>query len=271
MALASDSPALHLVPASGLFCPPGDQRGVHRPQGSARDAGAYELAPPTISAASAVVTNPTTAIVTASIDPNLQHTTAVVHYGPTTALGSATAPLNLGAGNSQVRLTISVNGLHPNATIHVEVNASNADGPSQSADVTLTTPPVGGQAAPIITSLRESARRWLEPVARHRRRTTPTRRLPIGTMFTYKLDEHARVTLQFIQLRHRRHPRRVGALTLPGREGSNRLPFLGRLGRHRTLAPGRYRLVVIATTPVGRRSAPAQVTFTIVREPGARR
>lgn len=44
MALGAGSPALDRVPASGSGCPATDQRGVPRPQGSACDIGAFELA-----------------------------------------------------------------------------------------------------------------------------------------------------------------------------------------------------------------------------------
>ena len=84
MALAPGSPAIDLVPAGGRFCPSTDQRGVHRPQGAACDAGAYELAPPTIGAPSVAATGPSTATVSATIEPNLQDTTVTVPYGAPT-------------------------------------------------------------------------------------------------------------------------------------------------------------------------------------------
>lgn len=43
-AIAPDSPARDLVPASGAGCPATDQRGVTRPQGPGCDSGAFELA-----------------------------------------------------------------------------------------------------------------------------------------------------------------------------------------------------------------------------------
>ena len=269
MALAPGSPAIGLVPASGLSCPPTDQRGVHRPQGPACDAGAYELAPPTISAPSAIATGPGTATVTASINPNLQDTTVTVHYGPTDALAATTPPQEIGAGNTPAVLTAPLSGLAPNTTIHVEFTATNADGTSQTTELSFSTPPVGGPAPPvgghvppIISNLRQSARRWLEPTAR--RSARHTRKLPVGTTFTFTLNENARVTLTFIQIRRGHRPRRIGSLAVPGRAGRNRLHFAGRLGRHRRLPPGRYELIVIAANPAGQPSAPKQVTFAIV-------
>jgi hypothetical protein len=46
MALAPGSAAIDQVPATGAGCPATDQRGVKRPQGSACDIGAFELAAP---------------------------------------------------------------------------------------------------------------------------------------------------------------------------------------------------------------------------------
>jgi hypothetical protein len=48
MALAAGSAAIDQVPATGAGCPATDQRGVKRPQGSACDIGAFELATPQI-------------------------------------------------------------------------------------------------------------------------------------------------------------------------------------------------------------------------------
>jgi hypothetical protein len=45
MALAASSPAVDAVPSTGANCAATDQRGTTRPQGSACDAGAYELVP----------------------------------------------------------------------------------------------------------------------------------------------------------------------------------------------------------------------------------
>jgi CSLREA domain-containing protein len=52
LALASGSPAIDQVPATGAGCPPTDQRGVKRPQGSACDIVAFEFAAPHITVTS---------------------------------------------------------------------------------------------------------------------------------------------------------------------------------------------------------------------------
>ena len=56
-----------------------------------------------------------------------------------------------------------------------------------------------------------------------------------------------------------------GAITARGRAGANRLRFQGRLTGTRRLAPGSYRLTLIATDPAGNRSRPATARFTLLR------
>jgi hypothetical protein len=52
-ALQPTSPAINEVPATGASCPPTDQRGISRPQGSACDMGAFEFALPKV-----IITSP---------------------------------------------------------------------------------------------------------------------------------------------------------------------------------------------------------------------
>ena len=101
MALPQGSPAVNFVPSNA--CPlTTDQRGVARPQGSACDAGAYELAPPSIGSPAGNAGGTTSGTVTATINPNFKSTSMTVHYGTTTAHGSTTAAQSLGAGNAAV-------------------------------------------------------------------------------------------------------------------------------------------------------------------------
>lgn len=140
MALLPGSAAIDAVPSNA--CPVAtDQRGVARPGGAACDAGAYEVAPPAIGTPSGSGTSPTTATVTASINPNLtaQDTTVTVRFGTTTAYGSTTASQDIGAGATPVAFGASVGGLRPGTTYHYSIVAENGDGTSASADQTFTT------------------------------------------------------------------------------------------------------------------------------------
>jgi CSLREA domain-containing protein len=140
MALQTGSPAVGLVPTND--CPlTTDQRGVSRPQGGACDAGAYELAPPSVGGVTGAGKTTSTATVTASINPNLKDTKVTVDYGPTIGYGSATPTQDLGAGNSPAPFTATLTGVTPNTTYHARVVATNGDGTTTSGDITFTTPP----------------------------------------------------------------------------------------------------------------------------------
>jgi hypothetical protein len=136
---------------------------------------------------------------------------------------------------------------------------------------------------PILANVAESNRTWRE--GKRLASFARTRKLPpIGTTFSFTLNEQASVTFAFTQQatgrkvkgkcvaqtranRRKRVCQRsvaAGTLSFPGHTGSNRLTFQGRIARSQTLRPGAYTLVVTATD-AGGRSQPARLTFTIVR------
>jgi hypothetical protein len=140
MALLPGGAAIDAVPTNA--CPVAtDQRGVSRPQGSACDAGAYEVAAPNVASLHATSTSPTTGTVTATINPNLTpHDTLVtVRYGTTAAYGSSTAPQDIGAGGTPVSFSANLGGLAPGTTYHYDIVAVNGDGTTVSPDATFTT------------------------------------------------------------------------------------------------------------------------------------
>ncbi|MEA2387402.1 MAG: Bacterial Ig-like domain, partial [Thermoleophilaceae bacterium] len=57
---------------------------------------------------------------------------------------------------------------------------------------------------------------------------------------------------------------RAGAFAHAARAGSNRKGFSGRIGAKR-LAPGSYRVTLVATDAAGNKSEPQQFAFTLVR------
>ncbi len=118
---------------------------------------------------------------------------------------------------------------------------------------------------------------------------TPTvagrRRTPRGTTFRFGLSEDASAVFTIQRrlpgrrvgrrcrppsrkLRKRRKCTRYvrrGALTRGNLSaGTNAVPFSGRIGKKK-LAPGSYRVVVVATDRAGNRSRPAIARFTVVR------
>ncbi len=150
IALQPGSAAIHHVRTCVLSR---DQRSAGRPVGSACDSGAYEVAPPSLSAVSAGGLTTTSATIAAAVNPNLQDASVVVNYGRTQSYGSASPPLDVGAGNAATRFTASLTGLAPGTTYHYEVVAMNADGRSTSSDQVFTTlPPLSASIARAITT-----------------------------------------------------------------------------------------------------------------------
>ena len=108
------------------------------------------------------------------------------------------------------------------------------------------------------------------------------RRAPVGTTFTYRLDGAASVRFDFAQpgrgrtvkgkcvpasKRNRRKPSctlKRGSLTFAGHTGLNTVRFNGWLSRTKKLKPGRYSLVITATTP-GVGATSQSLRFKIVR------
>jgi hypothetical protein len=128
-----------------------------------------------------------------------------------------------------------------------------------------------------ITDLRQAASRWIEAAPRGAGAKTP-----VGTRFTFMLDQPAHVTLSFARSLLGRvkgqgcvspalaGPRaqqctrsvRAGTLVVAGEPGSNTVAFGGHTSTER-LPAGTYTVVVQATGVSGRPSAVAALLFTI--------
>jgi predicted phage tail protein len=107
---------------------------------------------------------------------------------------------------------------------------------------------------------------------------------PVGTTFSFVLNEPASVALAFNQIVHGRkvHGRCVaqtkknrksracssavtkGTVHVDAHTGTNRIVVQGRLSRSQ-LEPGRYTLAVVATNAAGQRSRPRSLMFTILK------
>ena len=170
-----------------------------------------------------------------------------------------------------------------------------------------TSEPIAAPAAktavlepPSITGLAETHKHWREGGAAARIsvggagarsetsvRKDPARRAreaPLGTTFTFALNEQATVTFAFAKRLAGRevkgkcvaagrgggHARRCersvvrGTITFSGRAGKNRVGFQGRVSRAVKLAPGDYTLLVSATNAQGLRSVGRTLRFTVV-------
>ncbi len=95
---------------------------------------------------------------------------------------------------------------------------------------------------------------------------------PVGTTFSFVLNEAATVTLTFTRKASGRcttHTncelsRVAGKLTLRAHRGVNHVLFQGRVSRTRKLKPGRYKLAITATAN-GKTSRPSTLNFTIAQ------
>lgn len=138
-ALLSGSAAINGGVASGCLIT--DQRGVARPQLGVCDSGAYEFAPPNVSAGSAGSVSANGAVISGLVGANLRASTYRVDYGKTTAYGAQTSaetlPLLALVGNQPATATLS--GLSTSTTYHFRIVATNADGSTLGPDATFTT------------------------------------------------------------------------------------------------------------------------------------
>jgi hypothetical protein len=164
-----------------------------------------------------------------------------------TALTSCSGPVAAGA-----RLDTSTVGAHSFA-----VRALDSDGSSATQTTTYTVTAAPTTTAPSITNVHESATRWRTG----RRGGQSRRRAPIGTTFSFTLDQPAAVTLAFT----RGSRIAAGALEVKGRAGDNQVRFRGRLSSGRTLRPGAYAVTVTATNGAQQRTTHRPLHFRIVR------
>jgi predicted outer membrane repeat protein len=137
-----------------------------------------------------------------------------------------------------------------------------------------------GVKAPSLTAANQSHAVWRAGS----KLASISKRAPVGTVFSFVLDQRASVSLTFTQSvsgrrvagkcvaprpanqRKRRCKRTVtrGALALTGHIGTNSVSFQGRISSTRKLAPGTYS-VSIAASNAGGRSRKRTLSFTIVK------
>ena len=153
-------------------------------------------------------------------------------------------------------------------------------------ELAVAAPPlVGPLPAPILTGASESAKTWRENNTLALLTARRHARLPVGTTFSFRLNESATVTLNFTQrlagrkvrgkcdaqrAKNRHKPRCtrtviVGTLTLAAHPGVNKVRFAGRISARKKLKLGRYSLQITATSAQGKRSGPQSLSFTIVK------
>jgi hypothetical protein len=145
---------------------------------------------------------------------------------------------------------------------------------------TTTTTTAPSAEPPSISSLKQSAPTWREGSGLAH--VSARRKPPVGTTFSFDLNEPATVTFMFTQqatgreasgkcvarTNHNAHKphcsliRVEGKLHFSAHRGTNHVLFQGRVSRTQRLKPGHYALVVIATAN-GKTSRPSTLNFTI--------
>jgi alpha-tubulin suppressor-like RCC1 family protein len=156
----------------------------------------------------------------------------------------------------------------------VTVAVTDTYGSQTSQTITLAV--AAALPAPTVTHATQTHRTWREAA----RRTG--RRAPVGTTFSFTLNEHAAVTLTFEQqspgrrtkgscvAQTRKNRRKVrctrtvvaGVLSFTAGAGRRSLNFQGRVARSKKLRAGNYTLVITARAG-GKTAAPARLSFTI--------
>jgi hypothetical protein len=166
----------------------------------------------------------------------------------------------------------------------VSVTSVDALGNATSTLVTITiTPTMPLTFPPLIGRVTQAHRTWREGnrLASIARKHKP----PLGTTFSFMLNEQASVSFVFTPKMDRRKAenrcvmsttknrkkhscRRTvihNTFSVVGHAGTNNVSFQGRVSRSQKLKPGHYTLVIMATNDAGQRSRPHSLSFTIVK------
>lgn len=135
-------------------------------------------------------------------------------------------------------------------------------------------------ARPTLTAVTQSNRVWHE--GNKLAKFASKNGSPLGTIFSFALDQPARARLTFTQQVGGRKVNgrcvartgknsgkpsckrtvSAGALSFNGHSGTNKVAFQGRISRSKKLKPGSYTLLITAAN-AGGRSAPKHLSFTI--------
>jgi hypothetical protein len=177
------------------------------------------------------------------------------------------------------------------------VEAHDTDGGSATQTVSYTVVPVpegsrpGGTSTPLpptLSGVSQSHARWRDggrtATLSSAHKAHKPHKPPVGTTFSFTLNEAASVSLTFT---HQQAGRKLGSkclaqtrrnrgkhackrtvtagvLTFAGHAGPDRISFQGLLAHATKLPPGTYTLTLQATNPTGQRSAPSRLGFTVV-------
>jgi hypothetical protein len=192
------------------------------------------------------------------------------------------------ASGSSVSHTFTTGGEHTGVVTVTDTYGFTA---TATAMVSVVGPPtVSVVGRPTVSALRQTNSVWvrgnkLATVTSKKKHPKPRAgkkpKRPVGTTFSFKLDQQAKVTLAFVQRQSGRmsagkcsvkakHGKRCtlktlrGTMTLPGGHGgSDKIAFQGKLASGK-LPAGRYTMTLTATNAAGQTSNPTSISFTIV-------
>jgi hypothetical protein len=171
----------------------------------------------------------------------------------TTVLGSA--PVS--SGHAALTSSTLPAGAHQITTSY---SGDSLYGGSTATPLSLTVAPLA-PARPAISRLRESHKVW--GLGGKRARLSRASKIPVGTVFAFKLNTPSTLRLTFRRVSGRHKGKVVGTLSFKNaRAGQRKLSFQGRLKGHHRLKPGRYTLVLTASNATGHRSR--SINFRIV-------
>ena len=253
-----------------------DLDGNPRQLGASTDIGAYELIPPP-------TCNPLGAVTAFDVPATLQlQCTDAVGAPLTYAIvgGSAHGTVALNPVTGQALYTPAPGYSGPDSFSY---DASSSHGTAAVATASITVGTAPPAVTPRLSRLSQTAKTWREGKALARITAKRSKkRAPIGTTFSFSLNEPASVTFTFTQPasgrkvgkrcvaptkknNKRRHCTRTviaGTLTFSAHAGTNKVRFEGPLSKHKKLKPGGYTLHITATAS-GKHSKPATLRFTI--------
>jgi hypothetical protein len=160
-------------------------------------------------------------------------------------------------------------------------SAGNSSTDSRVVNVTATGAGGPGPVAPTVSGAKQTNKTWR---VGSKLPTTARKKAPVGTTFKFNLSAPAQVKLDFTKQvsgrkvkgkcvkptsRNRKSPKckrtlSAGVLSVKGKQGANSVAFQGRLTKRKKLKPGRYTLVITATSSDGLTSKPVKLKFKIV-------
>jgi hypothetical protein len=205
-------------------------------------------------------------------------TTATTNYYMPGLAHGQTGPPNQTAPMKRLLMSAVVESSTGTTTTTGTTSTTSTTSTKTTTTTTTTTTTSGKHTVvPALSHVGESHSTWRES-----RRHGPSGQ-PVGTSFSFTLNESARVIFTFQQQltgrkvkghcvaqtsanRSRRACKLVvtrASLTLSGHRGTNKLSFHGRLSRTKALIPGRYTLLISASNGARQRSNVAHLSFSI--------